>query len=443
MERVEPKVGGFLTRAYDAVMAGGLLALDGATRASVRIRRDTSERLAMYPEGVVRALGGRESLWLHASSVGELRGISSLIEPMRRRLPALAVVVSTLTKTGQAQARDLPGVDAAVLFPLDARRSVRRSLGLLRPRLFLFSETELWPRFLLECAGRSVPCILVSGRVSERSMARYAWVQPLLERALANVTCCVQSEADRQRLIALGALPDRVTVAGSLKAEAPRDEKAARRVAAILERLGDRGRPLIVGASTHPGEEAALVKAFEGLRRKNTTASLLLAPRHPERFDAVARELDASGCEWVRVSAVESGAHSSPSGCRVLLLDSLGLLRCFFPYARLVFVGGTLAPVGGHNLLEPAADACAVLFGPFTDNVTEVATALEREGAGLQVASADALGHAVEGLMADEARLETMGRAAAAVAAASQGAVAKHLAIIDRSIDTEAVQEGP
>jgi 3-deoxy-D-manno-octulosonic-acid transferase len=390
---------------------------------------ELDERLARYGADVLDGLRGRPCIWLHAASVGEMQGMRALIGPLRERVPEAAIVVSALTRTGRAVAKSLPGVDAAVLFPLDARSVVGRALALLRPRTFLFTETELWPSMLLACAARRIPAVLVSGRMSERSVRRYAWLRSMMSRTLAGVTLCVQSEADARRLVRVGAARERTIVAGSLKAEAPRDENARRRVARVLGTLGAGERALLVGASTHRGEEEALLSAFARVAGRCSGLRLVLAPRHPERFAEVAALLQGSPLPWAGFGDLERAGR--PLGeARVLLLDQMGVLRGCLPYARLVFVGGTLAPVGGHSLLEPAADGCAVVFGPHTGHVAGLAQTLLECGGARRVADRAALESVVETLGTDAGEAARVGALAATAARAERGALARHLEII-------------
>jgi 3-deoxy-D-manno-octulosonic-acid transferase len=283
---------------------------------------------------------------------------------------------------------------------------------------------------LADCAARKIPCVLASGRVSERSLRRYLWVRPLMRRALGEVYCCVQTTADAERVQALGAAPERVVVTGSLKVEAPVDESAREQADHALGRLGGDGRFLVVGASTHDGEEAALLRAFAHARAGAPDLRLVLAPRHPERFEPVAAMLDATGHAWARFSSLAEGDGRLALRPAVILLDRIGVLRACFSRACAVFVGGTLVAVGGHNVLEPAVEGCAVLFGPHTEHVDHAAGALIAGGGALRVGDGDALAAALESLLSDRDEMAAMGRRAAEVAAAQRGALARHLDVI-------------
>jgi 3-deoxy-D-manno-octulosonic-acid transferase len=417
---------------YRTVMGALALALGVVARAPGprAWRRDLAERLGRYPRDLRARLGTRRTVWLHAASVGELQGLRALIGPLRERFVEHAIVVSTLTATGRALAATTAGVDVAIFFPWDAPRVVRRALETVRPDLFVFTETELWPRFLGECARRGIPCVLVSGRISARSVRRYALLRPLLRRALARVTCCMQSEEDAARIVRIGADPRRVQVAGNLKPEAPLEAAAETAVAVVLGRVGVPGRLFLIGASTHHGEEATLLRAFARVRGGHPDALLLLAPRHPERFADVAALLDAERVRWRRYSDLEGNGSGTEPAPAVVLLDSVGILRAFFPLATVVFVGGTLAPVGGHNLLEPAAHGCAIVIGPHVDHVATTARALRTAGGAAMVRDEAMLADVLAGLAADPEAAAAMGKRALAVAAAQRGALGRHLKVI-------------
>jgi 3-deoxy-D-manno-octulosonic-acid transferase len=369
--------------------------------------------------------------------VGEIEALRALVPAVRARLPDHGLLVSALTRTGVGVAAQVPGVDATMYFPLDAGPVVRHVLDAIRPRVFAFSETEIWPAFLSECAHRGVPCVMLSGRVSERAARRYAWVRPLLGPALASVTACVQSEADAARLRALGVPAARVHVTGSLKTDVAVDAALLARVLAVWRRVGVSGRVLLVGASTHAGEEEALLAAFETVRERVPEIRLLLAPRHPERFETVARLLDGRVRAWIRFSAIEEGRTPNEGEERIVLLDRIGVLRPCFRLARAAFVGGSLSPIGGHNVLEPAAEGCVVIFGSHVDNVGPAAQALLAAGGAVQVADAGDLVRAVERLVCDVAAAAAYGARARAVVEAHRGAVTRHLEVLLAAIGSE------
>ncbi len=434
--RADGRVGRTFRAVYAALGIGLVLGARVASRWRAGSRWQVRERLGTEADAVRRRLGSRPAIWLHGASVGEVQALRALLPALRARLPGHAILTSALTRTGVELAAQIPGVDATMYFPLDARPVVRLVLDAIRPRLFAFTETEIWPALLSECANRGVPCVMLSGRVSAGAARRYVWVRPLLRQALASVTACVQSGADARRLRALGVDSARVHVAGSLKAEVPVDGDLLAYVVKAWQRVGVCTRVLLVGASTHPGEEEALLAAFEAIRQRAPELRLLLAPRHPERFDAVARLLDGRAGPWIRFSAIET-QPTRWGDERVVLLDRIGVLRPCFRLARAAFVGGTLAPVGGHNVLEPAAEGCAVIFGPHVEHVGDAAQALLAGGGAVQVADAAGLVRAVEQLLADAATAAACGARAHAVVDARRGAVARHLEVLIAALGSE------
>lgn len=429
-------VGKLATAVYDAALGGFALATEAGGSLSREWRNAAEERLGRYPQELEQRLRSRRSIWLHAASVGELQGLQTLVTPLRDRFPGHAIVVSSMTATGRAAAKSLSGVDAAIYFPWDAPQTVRRALTALRPELFAFSETELWPGFLSECARRGIPCVLVSGRVSERSARRYAWLGPLMKPALARVRFCVQSQDDARRIVAIGGRPESVHVTGTLKAEVRADARAHTRVAAALQGMRTPGRMLIAGASTHRGEEAALLRAFARVRGRDPELRLVLAPRHPARFSEVAALLDGGDVHWIRFSELEHDPQRLSLHTRVILMDTIGVLRACFPLASVVFVGGTLTPRGGHNLFEPAIDGCAVLFGPHTEHVSGMADVLLMADGARQVADEKSLGEILEQLVRDPGGTAEVGERAAAAVLSQRGALQRHLDVITSLVGT-------
>ncbi|MCA1564985.1 MAG: 3-deoxy-D-manno-octulosonic acid transferase [Acidobacteria bacterium] len=331
------------------------------------------ERLGDAPE-VKR--DGREIVWLHCVSVGETQAARPLVRALLERFPSHALVVSTTTLTGQRLAREVFRDDAAAVFyfPFDWAWSVRRSLRKLRPSLVLIMETELWPRFLRECQRRGVPVALVNGRISEKSFKGYRRLGGFIKRVVGALTLAVmQTEADAERIRALGLAPERTRVSGNIKFDADTGTGEQAVTIELRERFAfDDTRPLIVAASTHAPEEAITLDAFQktcAALGGHGRPRLLIAPRHPERFNEIAALLEASGLRWARRS---SPPRESDRACDVVLLDSIGELRGVYPLAALVFVGGSIAPTGGHNVLEPAAAARCIVTGAHTFNFSSI-----------------------------------------------------------------------
>jgi 3-deoxy-D-manno-octulosonic-acid transferase len=378
-------------------------------------------------------IDGHESIWIHAVSVGEVLTVRALLPELRARYPHLKLFLSTTTMTGQLVARSsIQPVDEVFFFPFDLPFVIRRTLDIVRPRLFVMMETEIWPHLLRECRRRGVKTVLVNGRISARSYPRYRLVRRFFAGVLAHVDeLCVQGEESARRLIALGADPARVHVTGSLKFD-------SLDFGAVSAGGPDRvlryfrfapGQPVFIAASTLKGEEEPVLRAFRRARASTPDLRLVLAPRHPERFEEVVALAAAEGYTVARRTAL---AIDQAPAADVVVLDTIGELARVFQVGTVVFVGGSLVDVGGHNILEPAVFGKPILFGPHMQNFREIAESFLRHGAARQVASAAALADALEELLADPVACARLGAAARALVEANRGAGARTLAIVGR-----------
>lgn len=377
----------------------------------------------------------RPVIWVHAVSLGEVVAMTPLVKELHRRHPECRLVVSTVTETGrEAVEQRLAGVADHCYAPLDFSWVVSRFIERLRPRLYLFVETELWPNLLWHLRRRGVPTILVNGRLSTKSFARQQWapVRSFYRTMLQTLSLCLmQSDRDVDRIVALGAEVSRVRRTGNIKFDQP--------IPVVTEGGATRARldlqdaeQLFVAGSTHPGEEEILVDCYRALLTRCPSAVLLLAPRHIERTESVEAMVRARGFAVQRRSTIgETGARRF-TGPRVLVLDSRGELAAIYREAAVAFVGGTLVPVGGHNLLEPAQWAKPVLFGPYTDHCEEIADLLIQAGGGRRVLQAEDLTRQVMGLFCDDEERERMGRSARLVLEQNQGALQETLEAIEK-----------
>ncbi len=416
---------------YSAVLGVGLLAYLPAflaRRGRAGYGRDLAQRLGRLGDG----LPPEPRCWIHAVSVGESAAAVPLVEEIRRRWPELGIVVSTITPTGaRIVGERLAGTATHRYFPIDLPGPVRRALDAARPRFFIAIETELWPNFLRALARRRIPAMIANGRISDRSFRRYRWVRGLMRRVLANVSVfAMQTEEDARRIIALGAPPSRVVVTGNLKTdlvpEAAGDEPAVWR-----ERLGlGADAPLWIAGSTHRGEDALVLDAFLGARVRCPGLALLLAPRHPERAGEVEELIRARGLAAVRRSRLP--ADRAPGA--VVILDTVGELAALYALAEVVFVGGSLVPIGGHNVLEPAMRGKPVLVGPHTSNFREGAELLQRSGGGLVVKDGAELERELARLLEDRELARRMGEAARHAFVGRQGAVSATLDLVGRHL---------
>ena len=344
-----------------------------------------------------------------------------------------------LFRSGQQVARqNLSSVDAVFYFPFDWTFIVRRTLNLVRPRLFIMMETEIWPNLLRECRRRGVKTVMINGRISSRSYPRYRMVRPFFRRVLADVDrFCVQSEESARRLVDLGADASHVTVTGSLKfdsLEAQTGTSQARAKERVLRYLRFApSRPVFVAGSTMRGEEAIVLRVFRRLKATLPSAVLLLAPRHPERFDEVVLLAKQEGFRTDRRSDLPIDGEPRSD---VVVLDTIGELATVYQVGTVVFVGGSLVPTGGHNILEPGVYGKPVMFGPHMLNFAEIAATFVANDAGVQVASEGAFEEQVLALMTDPVRRARLGAAARALVEANRGAKDKTLAVLDGLLPT-------
>lgn len=378
-------------------------------------------------------LDADDSIWVHAVSVGEVLTARPLLQELRTRYPKLRIYLSTTTRTGQELARrHQADVDGVFYFPFDWTFAVRRTLDVVRPRLFVMMETELWPNLLRECRARGVKTVLVNGRISYRSFPRYRLVKPLFRRVLEHVDAfCVQGEETQRRLVELGADPARITVTGSLKFDAlqvvPTPGRGPDRVLRFFRVPAH--RPVLVAGSTLRGEDEAVIRAFNRVRTSGSNALLVIAARHPERFDEVERLCRHEGLSTVRRKALPIDAEPRADA---VILDTIGELAQLYQIATAVFVGGSLVPAGGHNILEPALFGKPIIFGPFMENFAEIAELFLASGAAIQVHNDRELDDAVMALMNDPVRRARLGAAARALVDANRGAKGRTLAVVTR-----------
>ena len=383
-----------------------------------------------FPErfgfGAPRAPHG---VWMHAVSVGEVQACAPLVSALARRHPQLPLTVTTFTPTGAARARALFGNLAQVRYlPYDLPCAVRRFFRRVQPRLAVIFETELWPNLYRECGRRRVPLVLASARVSERSAGRYKRLGALFRATLSEAAVvAAQAASDAERFRALGADAASTHVTGNIKFDFELPEGTLERGARLREQYAPQ-RALWVAGSTHGGgEEEALIEAQRRVRVAHDGALLVLAPRHPQRFEEVAHTLSRAGALF----ALRSEVAAVPAKCEVLLLDTLGELLDFYAAADLAFVGGSLVPVGGHNLLEPAALGIPVLTGPCNTNSEETARLLIAQGAAEVVRDAAELTQRVSALLADPVARSAIGAAGRASVEGNRGALEKLLGLIE------------
>ncbi|MGM8850570.1 lipid IV(A) 3-deoxy-D-manno-octulosonic acid transferase [Salinicola halophyticus] len=371
--------------------------------------------------GLIGVSGDRPRLWLHAASVGEVVTATPLIRALLDDHPDHDLVVTTMTATGAERVRQTFGDRVSHHFlPLDFPGSARRFITRLKPRLAIIAETELWPNLLATCQRRNVPVVVANGRLSAGAFRLYRRFGALSRGMLETIAWIgAKSAVDSERFLTLGALPSRVAVTGALKFDLDVDD--ATREASRGLRASWGARPVWVAGSIHPGEDEQILEAHAVLRRHLPAALLVLVPRHPQRFEEVyARCLDA-GEAVLRLSARPTLTDATT----LLLGDTMGDLMKLYGCADIAFVGGSLTPIGGHNLLEPAALGVAVVSGPYLDNLREIADTLAQSDARVEVEDGQALGEALVALLSDDERRHRLGEAGRAVVAANRGALAR------------------
>jgi 3-deoxy-D-manno-octulosonic-acid transferase len=392
-----------------------------------------AERFGFISEEKRSAIGNRPVIWLHAVSVGESIAARPLLKALRERYPDHAVVVSNTTETGRGVASTFPEKDLCIYFPFDFLPAVRLSLTAIKPRLVVIMETEIWPNFTREAALRNIPVILANGRISDRSFKRYLQLGWFFGPALRLFSrLCMQTEIDRERIVAIGAPQERTVAVGNLKydipfGQVPDDEKSA-----LRKRYAIPGDLLVICAgSTHPGEEEYVLQAYRQLlNRMGGNIFLVLVPRHPERSDAVAGLLEREGLPYRRRTFMDAVDNEIFRGGEVLLVDVVGELMGLYASSDLVFVGGSLVPTGGHNLLEPASLGLASVFGLHMANFREIAALVLEYGAGVQIEGPEDLSKTLQTLLSSAELRKVLGRNGLKMMRDKGGATERHMEII-------------
>ncbi len=386
------------------------------------------ERMGGVPERVRRA-AQPGCIWIHAVSVGEVLAVNQLVMELRKRHPERAVFVSTTTATGQQLARQRFGEDHAFYMPLDFRFALRPYLRTLRPSLVILAETEFWPNLVHMAKQNGAAVAVVNARISDRSFPRYRRFKGFFSRVLKNIDLFLaQTEEDGRRLRSIGAPDEKVRVSGNLKFDIRLSSKSP--IVSDLRHGTARDAPLIVCGSTTEGEEELVLSAFQQVLREFPFAFMVLAPRHPERFDRVAALVGSAGLKFVRRSNWKMTAALAPLSGTIFLLDSVGELAAIYSLADVAFVGGSLVPLGGHNILEPAQHGVAVLTGPHTFNFREIVRIFE-QGGGLRVVSGEELGAAFLELLRDPEGRMRLGARARQLFMENTGATQKTLGALE------------
>ena len=385
-------------------------------------RRRIPERFGFY-----RLAAARDVVWVHAASVGEVQAAAALINALLERYPQATLLVTTITPTGSDRVRALFGERVMHCYaPFDLHWPVKAFFNRFAPRVAIIMETELWPNLYRECGARNVPLVLASARLSEKSVSGYRKLAALFRKTLSHdIVIAAQTQLDADRFIDIGANPERVQVTGNIKYDfelAP----GVREQGQELRQRQAPGRPVWVAASTHADEEQICLAAQHLVLKQQPDALLLLVPRHPERFDGIAALIESDGLDFVR----RSGGEACSADTRVMLGDTMGELMVFYAASDVAFVGGSLANIGGHNLLEPAALELPIVSGPHTYNAPDIARLLDEGGALLTVTDEVTLARAVLELFEQPDERSRRGKNAAALIEENRGALERVLKLI-------------
>ncbi|BCR05201.1 3-deoxy-D-manno-octulosonic acid transferase [Desulfuromonas versatilis] len=397
-----------------------------------KVRRGIRERLGFYGPERLAGIRGKRVIWVHAVSVGETRAAIPLLKGLRQAYPEAALVLSNVTETGHAIAEGIREIDLCLFFPFDLSWVVRRVFRQVRPAFIVIVETEIWPNFVRVARQQRIPVVLVNGRISDRSFPRYRLargvVRPILEMFTA---FCMQTALDAERIARMGAPEDKIRVTRNLKF----DMKGSAPDAAEVQRLKEEfklaaGTLVWVAGSTHSGEEEIIAEVYRRLLDEGLNLLLILVPRHPERCRAVAEMLAGKGLtSHARSGSQALGRELVPG--EVLMGDTLGEMLKFYAVADLVFVGGSLIDVGGHNVLEASLLKKPVVFGPYMHNFKEISRLLLESGGGMAVAGGGELADAVRRLLVNAEARERMGERGNALLSENAGATAETLKVID------------
>jgi 3-deoxy-D-manno-octulosonic-acid transferase len=393
------------------------------------------QSMGFLPPVVLEVVGHRNCVWIHAASIGEIVAASPIVRELRRQMPERPILVSVVTTAGYAMAnRIMVEADAVIHAPIDLSLLTANVIDRIRPAAFVLVETELWPNFIRNLSRRKIPIVMVNGRISDRSVKNYKYLGKVLNDILAAITLfCMQSEQDARHIRLLGADPARVIVTGNTKFDQTYGEISEIARQELYQTLHlDASDPVIVAGSTHPGEENTIAAAFALVRQHYPNARLVLAPRQILR----AGEVEALFSSWqvVRRTALANYSGDKPD---VILLDTIGELGAIYSIGDIIFVGGSLIPQGGHNVLEPAAHAKPVLVGPHMFNFKDSYALLTQRNACLTVQSTTELAAAIKDLLSDHDKRKQMGENAAAVIIENRGASTRSAAYIKSIVEQE------
>lgn len=398
--------------------------------------KDFFERIGIFGKDDLRGIADNRPIWIHAVSVGEMKTSEGLINRIRAIFPSKRFVISNSTKTGRDIALSAAGKNDIVIYlPLDISFIVRKVINLIRPFVVIIIETEIWPNLIAELYAKNIPVVLMNGRISQKSFKNYSMIKPVMRNILNKITLfAMRTKDDADRIIALGAHPERVKITGNMKFD------MIYKISGDINKqwfpiehrnlwLADQAK-LIIAGSTHRGEEVKILKSFKAVKKKFAETSLLIAPRHVERTDEVAELTEKLGFRPVRMSEIMDGKDIHSGDNNVFILDSIGYLKPLYQLAAVVFMGGSLIPHGGHNFVEPAAYAKPIITGPFVHNFKDMSELFIRESALEIVKDEEGLERSLERLISDERLRKSMGENARKVVLDNAGSTERNCLLI-------------
>lgn len=398
-----------------------------------KYRQNIIQRFSIYPKETVEKLKGKRPLWIHAVSVGETLAAIILVKSFKKKYPDIPILLSTVTVTGNEIARQHEKLfDGIIYFPLDFPILVQRTLSLFSPRLILIMEKELWPNFLFTAKKRNIPCILVNGRLAEKSVKKYLRWKFFMKGTINCLSqILMQTEEDAERMKLIGADPSKIQVSGNLKFDLSPPVISPQELSEFQKQFGIASNepPVFIAGSTHQGEEEFVLESLQYAKKRFPTTKLILAPRHPERCDEVEKLIQQHGFSYIRRSKMGT---TSKNDFDVYLVDKVGELFKLYILGNAVFVGGSLVPVGGHNILEPAVCERAVVFGPHMHNFQEAAELLLDANGAMQLTSGADMPGVMERLLISLEESQIRGQACADAVKSNTGATDRSLKIIEK-----------
>jgi 3-deoxy-D-manno-octulosonic-acid transferase len=376
-----------------------------------RFRKELIERMGLFLSPPLK-----RPIWVHAASVGEVLCSIPLIKKIKNIFPRSEIVITTMTRTGKKAAEtSIPEADRVLFFPIDHPLTVERSIERIQPNLLLIAETELWPNLLRSCGKKGIPIVLFNGRISEKSFRRYHFFKFFFKEYLRYISVfLMQTEEDRERIVEMGAAIDKTWVVGNLKFDQPFPSLTQEALAEMTKSLNLQGNEaLLIAGSTHSGEEEILLSLLKDLTKIDPHLILILAPRHLERLEDVERTLKKESISWARKTSLSIRQNRYDEGQgelpKVILLDTMGELMHLYSLGTLVFIGGSLVPVGGHNPIEPLFFKKCVLFGPHMFHFSEISHHLIEAGGAIQVGGKEDLAFHLKRLLSDERARKEVG----------------------------------